>query len=366
MKPSRVLLISPLPPPAGGIATWSAYMLDFFKNNKEIDLYHLNAAIKGRMLSDVSMLSRLYYGIKNIFNNIFLLLIHLIKVKPKVVHITSSASLGLLRDLLFLLIIKLFNKRSIIHFRFGRIPELASKKNWEWYLLQFVIYLSSKTIVLDKRSFNILNKKLSSKIELLPNPISDTVIETSNKLEKRTEQIKGKVLFVGHVIKAKGVIELAKAASQIDQVTELHLVGPIEESMKLKLQVICKERSKSWLHIHNELNKDEVYYHMQTCNLFVLPSYTEGFPNVILEAMAFSCPIVSTHVGAIPEMLSYNTSQTNICIPPKDIVLLKNSIQNIILDHALAEHLGQLAKKKVIDDYSLKQIGQQLITIWKT
>ena len=52
-----------------------------------------------------------------------------------------------------------------------------------------------------------------------------------------------------------------------------------------------------------EVSKEEVIKHMLSADLLLFPTYTEGFPNVILEAMVSGLPIISTPVGAIPEII---------------------------------------------------------------
>jgi glycosyltransferase involved in cell wall biosynthesis len=60
--------------------------------------------------------------------------------------------------------------------------------------------------------------------------------------------------------------------------------------------------------------------------IFVLPTYTEGFPNVILECMASGCPIITTPVGAIPDMLQFGSTQAcGACVDVKDVQGLKNN-----------------------------------------
>ena len=65
---------------------------------------------------------------------------------------------------------------------------------------------------------------------------------------------------------------------------------------------------------------------LSASDVFVLPSYTEGFPNVIIEAMAMGKPIIATSVGAIPEMLDEGCG---VVVPPKDADSLQKALQKV-------------------------------------
>jgi glycosyltransferase involved in cell wall biosynthesis len=109
-----------------------------------------------------------------------------------------------------------------------------------------------------------------------------------------------------------------------------------------------------------------VIKHMLSCSVLVLPSYTEGFPNVILEGMACGCPIVATSVGAIPEMLNYHLdAEAGICIIPGNVEILQRAIEQMLDDKIFAKKCGQNARDRVISEYSIEVIWHQLITIWE-
>ena len=104
---------------------------------------------------------------------------------------------------------------------------------------------------------------------------------------------------------------------------------------------------------------------MLKCGVFVLPSYTEGFPNVIIESMYCGCPIVATNVGAIPEMLNVsNETCAGICVEPGDVEQLRNAIRLILDKINYAEKLGHNAKQRVVDEYSITAVWNMLNKIW--
>ena len=103
-----------------------------------------------------------------------------------------------------------------------------------------------------------------------------------------------------------------------------------------------------------------------TCSVFVLPSHTEGFPNVILESMACGCPIVATPVGAIPEMLDADSEKPcGVIVPVNDSVQLRTAIERILDDPAYASLISDNARQKVNEEYSMPKVWNQLVGIWR-
>ncbi len=161
-----------------------------------------------------------------------------------------------------------------------------------------------------------------------------------------------KLLYTGRIDKAKGLLELCEAFNRIQQThpkTELHLVGweenelkPVEQELKtyatengLANKIIFHGKKK----VGPELN---AYY--QQCDFYVLPSYHEGFPRTIWEAMANGLPVIATTVGAIPEFLTHQ--QNAFLIPPKQIQPIVHAF------HELMQHIP-LRKKMIQEGYKL-------------
>src|SRR5690606_6695787 len=109
-------------------------------------------------------------------------------------------------------------------------------------------------------------------------------------------------LFVGWVVPSKGIAELLTSWNVIKPLNwRLNIIGPGSPDY---IDSLKRQFSGSGVEFIGELPHDVAMRAIAACDVFVLPSYTEGFPNVILEAMALSRAIVATEVGAIPEMLS--------------------------------------------------------------
>ena len=133
---------------------------------------------------------------------------------------------------------------------------------------------------------------------------------------------------------------------------KLRLIGPIDENIKSKLISFSKNKHNgSWLNFDGVKSKSEILKIMQESNALILPSYTEGFPNVVLEAMACGCPILASNVGAIPEMIGYKTEDNSgICFPAKNVTSIVETIIDYNLNPKQKNKMSINGKKKVIEE----------------
>lgn len=347
---------------AGGISRWAEHITNFYKdkghNDCEMTLFPM-----GRKYEEIhnSKLSRIKSGMRDYI----MYTKKLSKVMKEkcydLVHIASSASLGLIKDLLMIDVAHRNRAKVAIHFRFGRIPELAEKRNWEWKLLCRVIKKADSIIVLDKASYNTLINKGFNNIYLLPNPLTPKITallkENNYSIKERT------ILFAGHGLRTKGIYELIDACQQIPNI-KLRMIGVIQEEIKASLY----ERSNNakWLEICGKQPYDVVIKEMLSCDIFVLPTYTEGFPNVILESMACGCAIVTTPVGAIPEMLEEeNGKYYGILVTPQNTQELKEGIETLLNNRTLKEECRRNVQQRVNERYNIDAVWKQMLNIWK-
>lgn len=368
----KVLLLSPLPPPVGGIATWTLNILKYYesegKDKSDVIIIHQNTAIRFRNITKLSFFSRLISGIQDGIRTFIIFLYYLLKYRPSVIHLTSSGSLALWKDILFAYIAKLFNIPLTIHFRFGRIPEISKLNNWEWKILKKVVSLSSVVIVLDESSFHTLINQGFKNIFTIPNPISGVVKNVMNiedSCKRNDKNTYKSILFVGHVTQNKGVFELVQSVIALNDVDELILIGPFELDTQREIVELAGKKSDK-ITFTGALDKVEVLTAMKQATVLVLPSYTEGFPNVIIEAMAMQCPIVATKVGAIPSMLNDGLSNpAGLVIEPKNVEALTQALDFIISNPDQAENFAHNAYLKVKSEYTLEIVCHQYEKIWK-
>ena len=113
-----------------------------------------------------------------------------------------------------------------------------------------------------------------------------------------------------------------------------------------------------------EVPHAEIPLLMSTADVFVLPSHTEAFPNVILEAMSLARAIVATSVGAIPEMLRDGDDLCGQLVPPRDAAALEDALADLLGDPLLRERLGQRARQLVARRFDVEVVCDQYLDLW--
>lgn len=348
----------------GGIVVWAQNIVDYYHSlSTDLLLKIVPFDRKVKNAKNAGMLNRVWSGISEYKTAVKKTRKQLKKENYDVLHLCTSASISLAKDYFVLKIAKRNGVKTVIHFHFGRIPELVQQNNWEWKLLQKIVKLADAAVTIDRKSFNALQEYGFKNVHYLPNPLSRSIIQQISFEAATTEREERKLCFVGHVIPTKGVFELVEACKEITGI-KMHVVGKVTPEVRSQMEQIAN--GGDWLVFEGEVNHQKVIHVMLTSSVFVLPTYTEGFPNVILESMACGCAIATTPVGAIPEMLDMSSDKPcGLCCEPKDEEGLRHNIQ-YFLDHPNeAREYGNRAVKRVNEMYAMPKVWEQTVEIWR-
>lgn len=212
------------------------------------------------------------------------------------------------------------------------------------------VYFVSKK--LEEKAIELGIKNLEKKSYITPNTVNINKFKENENDENlfAYEYHKPVVVFIGNLVKQKGLIYLldAKRKSQSDYV--LLIYGEGEEENTLKNQI--EENNMKDTYLMGKTTTPEVI--IPKSDIMVLPSISEGASIVALESMACAKAFISTDTGNIREVI--NNYENGIIVEPKNADELSQAIDKLVNDKKLREKLGENARKTIIEKYSTMNI----------
>lgn len=167
--------------------------------------------------------------------------------------------------------------------------------------------------------------------------------------------------FVGRVVKDKGIDELIiafdKLSHEFDDV-RLFIVGKEEETLdpiSAQSHTILND-NPNILHVGFQ---NDIRAYLASSNVFVLPTYREGFPNVVLQASSMSLPCIVTNINGCNEIITHK--ENGLIIEPKDGEELYVAMKTFLKDDTLAKTLSLNARNDILQKYDRKQFFQFLL-----
>ena len=291
--------------------------------------------------SDGYTIVKLFVFIKSLVQTFFLLLINR---RIKILHIHTASYNSFYRSAYWIRLGKFFHKKVVLHIHGGGFKDFYATNPVK---IKYLLDECDCLIALSEswREF-FVNELHCQHVEVVGNIVPNPEKCTLNK-----EDSKFHLLFLGLIHKNKGIFDLLEAIAEQDKEWQSHIllhVGGNGEAQELKDQIVKLGLDKSVVY-EGFVTGHRKTYLLNLCDAFILPSYVEGVPISILEAMSYAKPILSTPVGGIPEIVKngYNGFLFN----PGD----KNSIVQTITDLSQNENLRHFMGKN-----SLTKVQQSL------
>lgn len=348
-KRIKLCLIAPYPPPYGGIANWTRIVYNYLKKEK-IEVELIDTAPKKRVTEGRGIVSRVVFGGLSLLG----IISRLIRVRKDIdaVHLTTSGSLAIVRDLAILFIFKLKKIPVTYHLHFGRIAKISKSDNLEWKLLKLAVSMSKNVISMDLKTYEILSSLYKGRIRYIENPID---LSEMPPIEKDTED---RMVFLGWIVEAKGISELLASFNEIFKLSnnwKLELIGPYKKEY---IDELKKKYSFSGVELRGELSHDLAMFELNRAKIFVLPSYTEGCPYSVIEAMSLGKTVVATKVGNIENMLG----DAGILVKSKDVVSLSKGLMRAIEQ---SDKFNEKSYKRVLENFDIKIVVEKLKECWE-
>ncbi|NRA91108.1 MAG: glycosyltransferase family 4 protein [Psychroserpens sp.] len=346
----------------------AAFEIKFLKTN-----FRSDNTKKGKL--DLSMLSNFFIFFSKLLR---ILMTHNIKCVYYPITPTQVGWIG--RDVWTILLSKLFGAKTIIHLRGSHF-----KLNFQQFngFVKRLVGLALKKVDTAIVQARYLDDQFEpyipkTKVEVLYQAMD--IDEYSNQFETPIE--KGKILVMGHMTKAKGYTDILKIIPELcEEFVDLkfYFAGNIrkgergvfynqytgekidyEDPFEAEQKILDSEFSKNYVNLGIISGKDKMQ-HLQSTDIFLTASYSEGFSRSLLEAMAMGKPVVYTPVGAHREVFEDGTHGYSVI--PGDLKGLKESLKRMIEIPERKAEIGKTNRTHVIERFSIQTISDNFKTI---
>lgn len=191
------------------------------------------------------------------------------------------------------------------------------------------------------------------------------VIDIMNKLKLRDDSF-FTFLFVGRIVRDKGVNELVEAFSELhvkSRNTRLWLIGVYEDMLDPINEATRNEiRNNNEIKILGQVIGDELLAYYSAADCFILPSYREGFPNTVLEAGAMGLPSIVTDINGSREIIE--EGKNGVIVPPRDVGALLNAMKNMIKDEDCRKRMANNARGMISERFEQRFVRKCLYNFY--
>jgi glycosyltransferase involved in cell wall biosynthesis len=371
----KVLLGTAVPPPEhGGINNWTRVMMRGMEHECQLQMSFVDTTPHYRGIPHCRLLSRLLFGSVQALRDTWRIYRQLKRARPDVLHLNTSAGLATPKDILILMIAKHLGVPSVAHYHMQNAPADMAHRRFEWGLTRWGMSLATAVVTLDARSHNLVETTLPGKrVVTLPTMVELDVIDAlcaRHAAQPPARSGPARIIFLGFCSPHKGAGDLVEACARLSEhAFVLDLAGPVlPVGYERHLQAVAaRKEGGQWLRFHGPLPHAEALTRILEADMLVLPSHGESAPAVLLEAMACQKPVVSTFVGAVPEMLDIGGPQEcGVCVPPHDIDALAAAIAGLLDDPRKRQELARKGRKRVETLYSVPVGCRQLRQLWQS
>lgn len=284
--------------------------------------------------------------------------------RPDVVHLNLAAHGSVVRKLVLMWIVHALNVPTLLHIHASKfIPFCDSLGPRTRRLLITSLSRASSIVVIGDYWKRYLVEELGVPSQIVT-VIYNAVPLPPAPATPRPPRQQCRIVALGLLGPRKGTPELldALAAPPLRDLRWEALIagnGAVAASRAraLKLGIADRVEIPGWI------DPSAIAGVLASADIFVLPSHNEGLPVAILEAMGAGLPVVTTPVGAIPELVIQ--SQTGILVPPGDATALGNALATLVVSPELREHFGMLARERIEEHFQIEITAKLFVDIYR-
>lgn len=291
---------------------------------------------------------------------------HIIRARLKndvrLVHVNMAENTSVVRKGAVVLLCRALGVPVILHLHAGSFIRFYEQLPWlgrAW--LKVIFNAADESVVLGQLWKRHLIEELAipaEKIAVIPNGVA-----RSEPRRRGGSNEPCRLIYVGKLRTEKGLKELFESLSKPDIAGlpwSLTLVGDGDrarfEASAAALGLADRVRFEGWL------EPEAVADRLAHADVYVLPSHYEGMPLAVLEALSAGLAVVTTAVGALPEIL---TDEKNaLLVPPKNLTALHDALYRVITDWALRESLGRAGESLYEEQFTVERFTDAILALY--
>lgn len=371
-KGKKVLLVGPLSE-TGGVTKYVKDLMCSDLNYYKIIVFDTSHPIKNKVSGNgVGYKAFFNAGLVRSIKGGFISLINILKFplalqqqKPSIVHICGVSFGPFWERALYIFFCKLFEKKIFLHYlgAFDQFYEPSTKI--EKMLIKATLRQVDKIAFLSQRVKNIAMEFIpNEKLSVIPSSVKYGEFQKNVKMLFREQNEDINILFMGGADPLrKGILDVIKTipivTSENDNVRFLFTGG---ETVKIYLEKLLSTNMGKYVRFLGWIDERDKLALYKSADILVLPSYNEGLPYVIIEALAVGLPVIATNVGGIPEVIEEGVN--GFLIQPGDFHALAKNIINLSNNEKLRKRISQENKEKAKSNYSLNTVLNQIKEIY--
>lgn len=212
-------------------------------------------------------------------------------------------------------------------------------------------------------------KHYAERVTVIPFGINADAWNATTAITRRAGDLRASagrpiVLFIGRLVRYKGVDVLIRAASTLPVRLVIVGDGPMGEEWT---RLAAAHSDRAVIEFTGPLPDDEVKAWLRASDALVLPSITtaEAFGMVQLEAMASGVPVVSTRLASGVPWVNRD-GETGLVVPPRDVAALRRALERLVADPDLRARLGSAGVARVRSEFSMETMADRLVALCHT
>jgi glycosyltransferase involved in cell wall biosynthesis len=275
--------------------------------------------------------------------------------RPALVHIHIASRGSFWRKLVFFALARLARVPVLLHVHGGGFERFYDRSD-AWLtqrLIRWALSSAARVLALSPRWASFFARIApTARIAVLPNPVAPARTPTAGA-------IAGRISFLGRLTRNKGVFDLLQAFADASAGhPDAHLMLGGEGDRQAVIDCAQRLGIRQRVQLLGWVEGEAKERLLASSSIFALPSFVEGVPVCVLEAMSYGVPVVVSRVGGVPDIVGHEVE--GLLVAPGDGAGLAEALRRLLDAPALAQAMGERGRARVHHEFEAPVVCAQL------